>query len=1723
MDILEKVRVEEIRVLNEFKADLYNYAVTPEIRLQDIADPNSPLAQNAYFNKYREGAIYLEEMRIYQKLLAAFLDGMDSIFEIRYQQFVQEDPAILGKNYSDMELKRLIDIEKNLNVYQELITLINQVMSSPEYQAQSGLNLDSMLAEYQEKVQDLQIRKEHYTSVRKHESDGEELLFKAFLDEYYALHAELEDWTLALSETEEMLLTDIMLSYPDEMKELALQMKDRIKEPEIQMDLDAYLNRVLANLDFISLQNRYRQVHYQDAIRRENDKLSISESEQAYEQIISQKTQLLNDYQDFVTNNPDFLAMEQPDDSFLVSLADVYYNMGELQWAVDFDHPEKALAYYRKTLEINPDFYLHDFALYNVAYLSAETNQTQKEQHIADWRELNPNKQRGDAQKLLESDFIEALNNYQTILADYPNSILYDETAYRLANLYFLIATDAERPIEWYAKANELYAQIIAQTNSPYRYEAMFQRAFVNMNISDENSLQFALQDFVNILNAVDSNQVRPASTAQELKINSLDQIAYCLVALDGVASDDESRGLAAINTFFADYQDESVLLHILDKASENKKELKLTRQSIDFLDFRLQKTPNALINPSLMDSVVVLFYSADISLRPGENRDQIRRERYSQMTNQFAKDSTWYNLNIKDKDLTDPEIANQLASIRNAYRQTQIVLYEAVRTGLTDQAYEDYISHTAKFAAYDELFTPEVYGAYTQLIDHLFKAKPAAYDADYALWKRNVEKEELLLLGSIADARKTADAYQRIYDQLVAYNQKYLQATDPEYFENEERAYSYAIDRDALLREQLEGEALQEQYAYQQEATLRFINALRETGLPARIKQADDLVMDMAHNAFNNDRYAEAKTRYLDILQTMPNISNNNKYDIYLNLAFVAENDSSLAVFDRFKTAEDYARQAMQYTSDGAKLADAEQMIKLQIQNSYNAAISENDHATAAIQFGRMADEFPFEKDAEKHLNFKRLQAEQYQLAGQYDQLIATYMYLASKEKADAIDEIYKFYYLSWTTADSLMHNAARAKGIKNEFIDKFPSSNYTFKLKVMDIEELEAAPATKLDAAEAYIALSEDVRAKRIDSGEVAPETIYMQAYNIYNEDQNSPKRLEVLDDFIKTYPNHPDVPDMLRTLASGYYVLKDNDHFELYAKKLFEKDKTQFDLYQGVAVSYMSRILVEYDTAYLNKDWSEAFKKRDEFKALEAKYRKEGLPLDTTEQYKAFAAAEAEYKEIQAQLAFLKDYDRQLAALENAEFMRLTPNQHVPVGVKSSFNSTLRGGKQKYLPNFRQSLNSQINKVEKLLSPANQQRLDTGRIIQALALEARIYELGIQIVQTQIEKFLDVATEVKPYRDDPEVVGTIWGTINAEYVYPFEDSANAIYMSLFTTFHLAGFEDANTRFAIAKLQERGLQPDFQKVEYPMGQGWTLSMLDDDDQKVPANISVSTISTPKGQVLGSVQIPAKTKLQAEFTLNSTIQPSFVFLQMIYPYNPEAFINGQEVDFVGFPVDSLDASQAITARYGYRFSGAEWNEKQNNIRLLFPNRYMEEIPARVTIQAYYDKFELEQARPRESMTFSSGSSWRAMIPDPESNVETAIPARLAEESTWPKDNISGFEDSQAQAIWVVEDSQLTVSSLAFETDFTVNGELISAQLEFVAPLIANVILNGQMIAQEIYIDIDEDPLAIYSSVIDLPIDYIRNGKNTLRIEVQNQTPYRGIMAEIKIDKYVKE
>ncbi|NLK49445.1 MAG: hypothetical protein GX294_02225, partial [Candidatus Cloacimonetes bacterium] len=653
-EALAQIEQEEYRILDEYKAFLHKYLENKELTFDSIIDVNSPLIEYPFFREYVQIGEYLltlHDLRIRQ---ARTIILIDLLFERRYQLFLTDNSDILGSKFSDMEMNRLLTIENNIRLYDELIKETRAVMATPEYRKQTEYDLSGELKDYQERKEELQLLKQKYLAQHIHVTDAEEQVFNDFYNEYFATIDFQADLVQTLALTEKQVISMIMMKYPQEMKLLAQNHVGELREGGRAQFLDYQLGMMSTTFEFLDLQNRYRDLNYQEQERLADTSMSLDEKTARYNELLSQKRVLLADYKGFALRYPDFKALETPLENvpidgdpeysgqynYLISSADIYYNIAELQWAVDLGNYAEALKYYRQAMDANPDFYLKDQALYNIAYLSSEIIREDKDARIARWYDANPDRPRGPQLRYYESDFEEAIDNYNYILENYPNSPLSDDTVLRLANLYFLIGIDAERPIEWYTRANDLYASLANQPDSPYRWEAMFQRGFVNMNISDDNSLNAALVDFANILSAANAGIIQPQDSADDYRTNSLDQIAYCLVAVDGSNYESQSRGLDVLAAVFGDVKDEKTLNYILDKAAENKKEMQLTRQSIDFLELRLEKMPNALVNPALVDTILALYHSPDTVLREGENLDQVRRDWYDFMVRNYSPQS---------------------------------------------------------------------------------------------------------------------------------------------------------------------------------------------------------------------------------------------------------------------------------------------------------------------------------------------------------------------------------------------------------------------------------------------------------------------------------------------------------------------------------------------------------------------------------------------------------------------------------------------------------------------------------------------------------------------------------------------------------------------------------------------------------------------------------------------------------------------------------------------------------------------------------------------------------------------------------------------------------------------------------------------------------------------------------------------------------------------------
>jgi len=708
------------------------------------------------------------------------IEIMDRILQIQYEHFLAQDPEVVGKNYSDMEMKRLYDIEKNLDFYNDAIAELDRDISDPSL-ASINQQLRNQRADFSERRTNLMIRKNDLNETRKHVNDVQEELFNAILTEYYDLNRDKKDLDLQIAELEAFFTEETKDVFNDQMRQnLQAKVQTQMALTANSTDRDEPIRQnvrdIVTVLDFIKLQLQYRNLHNKEVARlAQQNQLTEQQLAERQAEILGEKRELITRYQTFIANNPNFQAIEQPNDTFLITNADLYYNLAELQYAVDLQNPGIALESYRKVVQIDPAFIDIDAALYNIGFISSQLKHQQIDASKSRFYELNRAAlSLDDASRYQQADFAEALNSYQRIIDNYKDSPYYDESLYRLGILNYYLATDADQPARYYAIAANCFNEIIDKPNSKYKYDAIYQRGWLRLNSTEEADLKLAMADFLTLLNAVENGQITDPVLMQDYRDDAVNNIAYCLIAMDGMDFSNKSKGVQELQNMFAGYSNQEVIRRVVDKAASNKFDLSASMQAVDYMWLKINMNPLALENPSLVDSILHIYSGSRRDLREGQEFDQMTQDMYQNIITNYGKESPWYAAN-KDKAIT-----NQLAIVKNAYDKRGIRLYNEFLADPTNEA---------KMIAYQQHM--DQFGSFVEL-----------HGDGLAAWQKDYEKVTLVLSTTLAERSNLVKNYLLAINNLHSYNAKYPGNED--FYLHEGLSYTYTLNIYRLLENQV-------------------------------------------------------------------------------------------------------------------------------------------------------------------------------------------------------------------------------------------------------------------------------------------------------------------------------------------------------------------------------------------------------------------------------------------------------------------------------------------------------------------------------------------------------------------------------------------------------------------------------------------------------------------------------------------------------------------------------------------------------------------------------------------------------------------------------------------------------------------------------------------------------------------------------------------------------
>jgi hypothetical protein len=305
---------------------------------------------------------------------------------------------------------------------------------------------------------------------------------------------------------------------------------------------------------------------------------------------------------------------------------------------------------------------------------------------------------------------------------------------------------------------------------------------------------------------------------------------------------------------------------------------------------------------------------------------------------------------------------------------------------------------------------------------------------------------------------------------------------------------------------------------------------------------------------------------------------------------------------------------------------------------------------------------------------------------------------------------------------------------------------------------------------------------------------------------------------------------------------------------------------------------------------------------------------------------------------------------------------------------------------------------------------------------------------------------------------------------------------------------------------------------MAFPIDHNWNLNLQLPDGKIKKLNPNMESIMSPKGVQLFSIQIPAHNSLimEREFTFESS--PEFAFLHLVYPDDPEIWLNEKPVDLIYIPVDTLVAGNPSFLHFAAKINNQAWKPGYNEFKCIFPNNFDKPLTFYFNTNIFFNTDKVDELSIIRTKRIVSNTNWSAIIKDNESTEDLKTAVIKASSFDLTLDRSELMTDESVQAIWVEENSERPYNNISFETEFMLDYEIDSAYIDLVAPEYATIYVNRTRVGDTININFDSFSAKITPIRIEIPSEILEEGKNILQIEIQNDSPFRGMMAEINFN-----
>jgi len=1586
----------------------------------------------------------------------------------------------------DARIQRQNELERSIEEYTEIVKIMELIRERKPEQFDS-----QKYEEYQEKLAE-QIEKRDFYQ----QEDSFYAFFKAEYDGFIKEKANVEEMLESLRKA---FTVTIPAKIADrELRAIARDM-DKIDIVSDQYSktitaISSNYNKALAEADIIALHLEYMALMQRDRARQTKN-LDFEALKVEQLKLIGEMQSLSSRIRTLINSNAGVVAFSQPMGlGKLFSKANLYYYLAEMDFAINMNEASRStLALYEAVLEHDPAFYMRDAIIYNIGYMYSVILANEIEDKKDEWMRQNPMAlKRPDSVSETEAYYDKAISAFNELIDRYPESPFWSQAVLRMGMLYFNIGADADEPINYFRIARDRYLnRLISDPNNEYYFDAHFHRGWTYLNSNDEESFLNALGDFLVLLTGIEDKKITAQDRIDEYKFTSIANIAYVLIAVDGDDYDSPAKGPQYIESRIKDFVNYSIIQEIIDKAIEQKRDLQAHMQVADFMYTRMSLEPTSPENPLRLQEIWKIYYNNQQQLRNNADIRDVKFDLYKEAKRRFNPSTEWYQAN-KDKDLSA-----QLAFIKEVYDDLEARLYSTFQNDTSRDNYIAYRDHV------------EDYSKFTAILGD-----------DYAQWRMG--RKQYLLEMEENQARKSNDpvvyysAIQHSYD----YNAEY--PDNPKLFENENIAFNlskfvYESFGAQIFAKALESPELNlpkdqnELFSRYRTAALRYGSVLISDRFknPTNLTEYISLITMIGETERKSGDLNAAYNTFQGLLALGSDLPTTNRFNLINQLGEMSEERKDLA------TAEKWYREAMSLASTPAQRQSLQQTVNSLIGQSAVSAESQQNYELAATEFLRLADEFKA-TDLRQSNGYKVNAAEALEKAQQYQRAIDLYVAVV----ADITDEtiVRSFFLRSWVIADSLMNNQTLKLALQDQYMSRYPSSAATYEIRALRIQELAKQASQARQVSELYLGLHDDVRNRRIDSSGVKAEDLFIEAIAYAKQDR--PREIELIQQFNAMYPNDPRVSASIRLMAGYAQQAGDTQRFDALARELYQKDKNQADLYNQVMERELKKIYDEYTTLYNAQEWQKLPAKREEFKRLEAAYMREGLNTNTAWVAPIFTTHEQEYKKMQDRIAFLKDFDTRLAAIERG-FLAKKAAELVNINANSTLQANLFAGNRRF-DALARATKTEADKVDKLLDASAGKDLDIARITKAYVAMAKIYEHGEALFRQRMEFYFNNTSDGRLVKANPENLEFVNGIADKFALDNFKSVYFYTYFELFTSYGLSGYNDTNIELAKKRMEDLKAMPEFQIDDFGVDASWQISVQNLNDKSTLSIGSIGKVSTPQGIELSTISIPPNSSLKLNKVVKSRVLPVIAFAQIMYPFDIETRINASKQVLPRLPIDTLDVRNKETVREMATIIPSILSENENVLEFEFPNQSAQSVQLGFALRFVYNKEALRQAIPTETMIIATGTNWRASVAD-SSGVMINMPIQIASNFGIQNNEIEGLDASAAQPIWVAESEETKFNEIIFESDFILDTEFRSGSLVFTAADKMTIELNGVVLDQDFIFDYDPEPMYVFSYQKALDAGMLNQGKNTIKISVSNTSQYRGFVGEVKLVKVARD